>query len=170
MNQHGLQNADQALQFLYQAYITPLPQPQAVETPLPSSPPVIPQLPVDLNPTQSPPIAYNLPPIVFPERPPPEPKVAAPSTFTGKSKDALEFILKCELVFEVQPRSYPSGSSARVAYATSLLGGDAWNWIRPYLDTSRTREPWTLDWTLFRERFLKDFGDSDEIVRGRRVE
>ena len=96
----------------------------------------------------------------------PEPKVHGPSIFTGKRADASEFILKCELVFTIQHRSYPADSTARPAYAINLLSGDAFNWIRPHL-TAGSVAAWTQSWTTFRDRFLKDFGDGDLVETSR---
>ena len=100
---------------------------------------------------------------------PKEPKVANPTPFTGKVAEAREFLLKCELVFQVQPRSY-SSDLAKITFVVTYLKEAAFHWIQPALELKNgdSPPPWFLDWTLFREKFLHDFGDADLIETSRR--
>jgi len=100
---------------------------------------------------------------------PKEPKVATPTPFTGKVSEAREFLIKCELVFKVQPRSY-SSDSAKITFVVTYLKDAAFHWIRPALDLKDDETPpnWSQDWILFKKKFLQDFGDADLIETSRR--
>jgi hypothetical protein len=100
---------------------------------------------------------------------PMESKVANPIPFTGKVAEAREFLHKCELVFRVQPRSYPS-DLAKITFVVTYLREAAFHWIQPTLElkADKPTPDWFLDWTLFRAKFLQDFGDADLIETSRR--
>lgn len=56
-----------------------------------------------------------------------EPHVPAPEPFSGEIGSAGGFILRCSLVFDQQPLSYPS-DRAKIAYTINLLRGRAAQW------------------------------------------
>lgn len=56
-----------------------------------------------------------------------EPHVPVPEPFSGEVGSAGGFILRCSLVFDQQPSSYPSDRS-KIAYAVNLLRGRAAQW------------------------------------------
>ena len=56
-----------------------------------------------------------------------EPHVPAPEPYAGEIGGAGGFILRCSLVFDQQPLSYPS-DRAKIAYTINLLRGRAAQW------------------------------------------
>lgn len=58
---------------------------------------------------------------------PREPSVATPRHFDGEAGLCRSFLMQCSLVFDLQPRAYPTDRS-RVAYLINLLSGRALQW------------------------------------------
>lgn len=56
-----------------------------------------------------------------------EPRLSPPEVFKGEQSQCRPFITQCEIVFELQPSSFPT-ERAKVAYAISLLSGKAKLW------------------------------------------
>ncbi len=54
-----------------------------------------------------------------------EPKISSPPPFSGRKDEALEFLLKCDMVFDVQPRT-SSSTKAKIAFVTNLLKDEAY--------------------------------------------
>lgn len=96
-----------------------------------------------------------------------EPKISGPSPFSGRKDEAMEFLLKCDNVFDVQPRSYATTKS-RIAYVTNLLKDEAYRWVMPHLSLPIDEQPlWAKDWPAFKEEFKRVFGDSNIIESSR---
>lgn len=57
-----------------------------------------------------------------------EPYVPAPEPYAGEIGGASGFVLRCSLVFDQQPFSYPS-DRAKIAYTVNLLRGRAAQWV-----------------------------------------
>lgn len=90
-----------------------------------------------------------------------EPKISGPAPFSGRKEEALEFLLKCDMVFNVQARTYAANQS-KIAYVTNLLKDEAYRWIMPYLAANAEDQPyWLKDWNGFKEEFKKVFGDTE---------
>lgn len=96
-----------------------------------------------------------------------EPRISSPPHFSGKKEEAMEFLLKCDMVFAVQPQSYAT-TEAKLAFVINLLKDEAYRWVMPHLTMDDNIKPdWIKDWTLFREEFKKVFGDSEIIETAR---
>jgi hypothetical protein len=108
--------------------------------------------------------AYGHPTPVIPVK---EPRISGPPHFGGKKEEAMEFLLKCDMVFAVQPQSYATTES-KLAFVINLLKDEAYRWVMPHLTMDDNIKPdWIKDWTLFREEFKKVFGDSEIIETAR---
>ncbi len=98
---------------------------------------------------------------------PKEPKINSPEPFKGARDQSLEFLLKCQAVFNTQPRTYHNDVT-KLAYAINLLQGDAYQWIKPILLTSPEEQPtWFNTWEGFYQQLSTDFGDSDIVETSR---
>lgn len=96
-----------------------------------------------------------------------EPEITSLQPFTGRKDEASEFILKCDMVFEVQPMTYASTKS-KIAFVTNLLNDEAYRWVMPHLLLREDDQPdWVKDWDDFKEEFTKVFGDSNIIETSR---
>jgi hypothetical protein len=96
-----------------------------------------------------------------------EPKIESPPPFSGRKDKALEFLLKCDMVFDVQPRTY-STTKSKIAFVTNLLKDEAYHWVMPHLTLPEDEQPiWLGSWVFFKQEFKKVFGDSDIIETSR---
>ena len=96
-----------------------------------------------------------------------EPKISSPPPFSGRKDEALEFLLKCDMVFDIQPRSYATTKS-KIAFVTNLLKDEAYRWVMPYLTLPLIDQPeWIHNWMLFKDEFKKSFGDTNIIETSR---
>jgi hypothetical protein len=96
-----------------------------------------------------------------------EPKIESPPPFSGRKDKALEFLLKCDMVFDVQPRTY-SSTKSKIAFVTNLLKDEAYHWVMPHLTLPEDEQPsWLSSWVTFKREFKKVFGDSDIIETSR---
>lgn len=96
-----------------------------------------------------------------------EPKINLPTPFRGSKAESAEFILKCDMVFMVQPETYHS-DDIKLAFVINLLQGDAYQWVKPALLTQGDLRPsWISSWETFKLEFNRIFGDSDIIETSR---
>lgn len=94
-----------------------------------------------------------------------EPKIQGPQPFTNRKDNAVEFLLKCEGVFLLQPRTYPT-DIIKIRYAINLLKGEAYNWAIPQLLLpSAKQEDWIKKWDLFKKEFEHSFGETDLVAQ-----
>nr|ODN89888.1 hypothetical protein L204_06165 [Cryptococcus depauperatus CBS 7855] len=83
-----------------------------------------------------------------------EPNVVNPAPFYGKKEAAAGFLFKCDMVFKSQPSIY-STERAKVRFATSLLEGDAQQWVMRHMSDPEEDQPlWTRRWSLFKEELV----------------
>ena len=96
-----------------------------------------------------------------------EPKISSPPPFSGRKDEALEFLLKCDMVFDIQPHSYATTKS-KIAFVTNLLKDEAYRWVMPFLTQPLIDQPeWIHNWALFKDEFKKSFGDTNIIETSR---
>ncbi|KAL7390736.1 hypothetical protein ABVT39_026590 [Epinephelus coioides] len=67
-------------------------------------------------------------PVLLHPSPHKEPYVPAPEPYAGEIGGASGFVLRCSLVFDQQPFSYPT-DRAKIAYTVNLLRGRAAQWV-----------------------------------------
>ena len=91
-----------------------------------------------------------------------ERKINKPDVFNGKSVDVRTFISKCQLNFRASPLHF-STSDARITFAASYTGGDAYRWLEAYISQLVHAQPiWLMDWDAFAAKLIATFGDPDE--------
>ncbi|RXK39408.1 hypothetical protein M231_03361 [Tremella mesenterica] len=96
-----------------------------------------------------------------------EPKINSPAPFSGRKDEAMEFLLKCDMVFDTQPQTYALNTT-RIAFVTNLLKDEAYRWVMPHLMLPQDQKPaWVQDWSLFKEEFKRMFEDTNIIETAR---
>lgn len=91
------------------------------------------QLTSRLPPQPSGPVPSVNPVPIPPPVSPKEPYVPPPEPYAGDSGNCRGFLLRCSLVFDQQPLSYPSDRS-KIAYVINLLRGRAARWATAIWD------------------------------------
>lgn len=89
-----------------------------------------------------------------------EPFVPVPEPYSGDLGSCSQFLLKCSLVFELQPSSYPS-DKAKIAFIVNLLRGRAAKWATALWSSSSSV---LSSFEVFSSELKKVF---DHPVRGR---
>ena len=69
-----------------------------------------------------------------------EPKSFSTAPFSGRKDEAMEFLLKCDMVFDVQPASYATNKS-KIAFVANLLKDEAYRWVMPHLGMDPLLQP-----------------------------
>ena len=93
---------------------------------------------------------------------PRDPNVQDPDTFNG-SRDALNgFLTQVQLVFDLQPRRFPS-DQIKISYVIAKFRGTPLNAIRPYLAYTENEKPeWLISYDKFVQYLRRNYGDPDE--------
>lgn len=82
-----------------------------------------------------------------------EPRINNPPVYAGESTQCRSFIIQCEVVFSLQPRTY-SSDCAKVAFVISLLTGRARDWGVAVWES----QAWCCsDFSAFKEEMIKVF-------------
>ncbi|KAJ8333610.1 hypothetical protein SKAU_G00416180 [Synaphobranchus kaupii] len=104
--------------------------------------------------------APERPPDVPAHHPSREPRVQHPELFHGGLGKCREFLLKCDIVFRMQPTSFAS-DPCKIAFLMSSLGGSALEWATSIWDS---QTPLCNDFALFTAEMRRVF---DHPVCGR---
>ncbi|KAJ8382596.1 hypothetical protein SKAU_G00033740 [Synaphobranchus kaupii] len=114
-----------------------------------------PLLRIPANPTPSSPEPH-------PEAPAPtssrEPRVQHPELYRGGLGRCREFLLKCDIVFRMQPSSFASDSS-KIAFIMSSLGGSALEWATSIWDS---QAPLCSNFAAFAAEMRRGFPPSSQ--------
>lgn len=87
------------------------------------------------------------------QQPPREVKIPYPEPFNGDSRHVDEFLMKLNLIFATQPRSYEN-EAIKIAVAINLLTGDALKWAVPLVNSRDSRlGTWPSFSTLLQDTF-----------------
>lgn len=85
-----------------------------------------------------------------------EPRVNNPPVYAGEPTNRRSFIIQCEVVFSLQPRTYATERS-KVAYIISLLSGRARDWGAAVWESQSQS---CFDFQLFKAEMIKVFDRS----------
>lgn len=117
--------------------------------------------PSDDTPPGDPPVAPVTP---KPVNSAPDAKVAAPNRFSGKSSEFLNFMMQCELTFEMRPNTYPPDDpEKRVLFIISNLDGNALRWARDIFQNRA--HPYRRNYEAFRQALYDMYEDRSFLIR-----
>lgn len=89
-----------------------------------------------------------------------EPSISLPERYDGTRSKLRSFINQVKLVFELQPRKYPT-DRIKVGFVGTLLTGVAAAWFCPLFETN---SPLLDDFPLFVEELRQTFSDYDKAT------
>lgn len=90
------------------------------------------------------------------------PKITHPNPFSNSKKDSInEFVNKCDRIFTFDTRRYGT-DAAKIAFASNLLEGEAYQWVECYEDLPpSTRPAFFATWDLFKAELKRKFTTVD---------
>lgn len=108
------------------------------------------------RPTNPPPPTATTTPTLSPQPALHEPRLPPPERYSGEPGSCRAFLTQCDLIFQLQPATFPTGP-AKVAYVITQLSGKAKEWGTSVWEAD---QPFCKDYRAFAEEMRKVFDRS----------